>query len=198
LLARVLRNEPVVAAPVVEAFVLSDPPRVEATRATSGEFHLPIVALCMSAPRALADRCLDRFDAWRKAGQLPSSDLLDAYLTGARAYAHGDLARAVRAWGPVFRVAGGSVLLPWDDLDRFNPEVGSVAEASIGNSAPSFAGVQVTAAREAKRAARKGDVKRARELAEKVIAGWRTADVEVPAVAQMQRLLRTLPSSPAQ
>jgi hypothetical protein len=42
------------------------------------------------------------------------------------------------------------------------------------------------------RAARRGDAKRARELAEEVVAGWRTADVEVPAVAEMQPLLKTL------
>jgi hypothetical protein len=192
LIARVLRNEPIVADPVVEAFVLSDPPRVELALEQEPHQVIPWVAFCMSASRPVADRCFARFEAWKRAGTFPKSELLDAYVLGATAYARGDLASATRAWGPVFRSLATTELLPWDALERFDPEAGVLAVPIVDEQVPTFAGVAVTAPREARRAARKGDPKRARELAEKVVAGWRTADVPVPAVAEMQALLATL------
>lgn len=64
--------------------------------------------------------------------------------------------------------------------------------ALSGNDVIRFVGVPVTAARDAKRAARKGDKAKARELAQLVVDKWGNVDVEVPAVGEMQRLLATL------
>ena len=56
-----------------------------------------------------------------------------------------------------------------------------------------FNGVGLAHVRSARRALAAGDTKRAKELARCIVEAWSTADVPVPAVAEMRALLRRSP-----
>jgi hypothetical protein len=68
-----------------------------------------------------------------------------------------------------------------------------------GRSAPLYHGASLATLRSARRAAARGDHAAARRYAQQVIDAWASADVEVPAVAEMRALLTKLPpaSQPA-
>ncbi len=190
LLARVMGNEPSVADPVVSAFVLADPPRAKFTAEDDVLAQTTLLNFCTGASPKIAERCFARFDEWKQQGKLSKSELLASQLAGGRAFVKGDVAAALKAWRPLFRVKGAAILLPFDELLKVEPDL--AYDASVGETVTEFLGVPVNAARDAKRAARKGDKEKARAHAELVISKWRDVDVEVPAVAEMERLLKTL------
>lgn len=189
-IARVLDDETSVADAVTQAFILADPPRLKLTGDDDPFLALPLLNFCGGASPEVAERCFDRFEDWKRQGKLPKSDLIDAQLAGGRAYAKGDVRGALKAWRPLFRVPGAAALLPFDALLKVDPDL--AFDVDTGQTITRFLGVPITAARDAKRAARKGDQQKARELAELVISKWRDVDADVPAVAEMKALLSKL------
>lgn len=174
----------------MRAFVLADPPRATFSPEDDVYTVFPILIHCVNASPKVAAQCFERLDAWRKEGKLPRNELLDAYIAGGRAFAKGDVGAASKAWRPVFQATGAATMLPFDQLLKVDPLL--PFDVATGDSVMQFVGVPLTAARDATRAARRGDKDKARELAGLVISKWGNVDVEVPAVGEMQRLLTTL------
>jgi hypothetical protein len=148
-------------------------------------------ALCMYVPaKGDALACLDRVTGEGASEWLPVGS--EAFMTGARRYAVGDLRGAVDAWRPL--VAGPSLelvrLLPTEAFEAVGE--GDLA-ARLDARKMAFAylgGVSEAAPREARRALARGDRATAKDLARRVVDAWSVADATVPAVADMQALLR--------
>jgi hypothetical protein len=159
-------------------------------------FELPLLVLCARASPSIANRCFDRMEAARKAhpesAWWPASQV---YLEGARLRARGDVRGAVRAWRRLLNTVGMGLLatLPADDFEAAGePELAARIDAER-MSRPYFNGISPAHPGAARRAFRRRDYRKARELAALVIDKWSAADVPVPAVAEMRALLRQIP-----
>jgi hypothetical protein len=91
----------------------------------------------------------------------------------------------------------GRHLLP-EAFDRAGePELAErIDRHNLGPEGP-FNGVGLAHLRAAKRAAARGDRARAEKLGRRVIEAWSTADVPVPAVAELKALLGDRPAAKA-
>ncbi len=156
-------------------------------------YHAPML-LCMHATGGRAQRCLDRIE---RLGNLEQNWWYEggtALLGGARRYAAGDMRGAVAAWRSL--VAGTNVEivrgLPTDAFERAG-EADLAARLDERKMPYAFlAGVSDAAPREAERALARGDKPHAKELAAAVVRAWEVADMNVPAVARMRAVVRTL------
>ena len=175
-----------------ERFVLPQP-----TRLAQGHFALMLAAnACAVASRPIALRCFDRLrslvaDNWFLEGQVSTTDdLVDA----AERYAKGDLPGAVAAWRSL--VAAGATLPDYASValdEAGESELAAQNDAKKLEGAPNYHGATLAHVREAKRAAARRDVERARTMATTVVDAWGMADTKVAAVDEMRKLLSTLP-----
>lgn len=157
--------------------------------------HLP--AVCAHASPAVSRRCFARF---QELGQRLSYSVLpdaDAFIAGAERYAKSDFDGAARAFRPLLRTPGPFVeVLAESMVETFEhmgeSELVDRVEAAIVDRSAELNGASLAMVRAARRAAKRGDAGRARELAEKVIEAWSVADEPVPAVAEMRRLAQAL------
>ena len=152
------------------------------------------MALCMSAQKGIAKRCLDRVFALAHAALNWWGDAGEALFKGAQRYAAGDVQGAVAMWRSVSASSEPQIIeiLPTEAFERAG-EPDLAARLDARKLAYTFiAGVSEAAPREAKRAFAAGDKARAKGLAEKVVQAWEVADVEVPAVAEMRALLKKM------
>ena len=190
-LSEVLGREREAADPLVDRFVLSEPHRLLVDQP---HYELPVIDLCMHASPDRARACFASLRQLRdgraaRAGQILGADAL---LSGAERWVEGDAAGAVEAWRPL--VQSASAFVPVEAFER-EGEVAAVERLERSHLRHiGFAGAHPVHVREARRAARAGDTARARELAQRVVQSWGTADVSVPAVAEMRALLARLPS----
>ena len=102
--------------------------------------------------------------------------------------------RRLRLAPPRHRSTNDAILrvLPTEAFERAG-EPDLAARLDARKLAYTFiAGVSEAAPREAKRALAAGDKARAKALAESVVQAWEVADVDVPAVAEMRALLKSL------
>jgi hypothetical protein len=148
---------------------------------------------CILAPKEVARRCFARVRAVTPG---PVA-WVDGLLEGAERYAEGDWPGAARAWRTMLAHPG------WQ-LDQMRDFVATAFERAGEDDlmektdAPSLAGpgrwngAELAHVRAARLAERRGDKDRARAMARRVVDAWSVADAEVPAVAEMRRLLARL------
>src|SRR6185436_14339508 len=157
-------------------------------------------AVCARASPAVSRRCFARF---RELRQRLSYSLLpdaDALIAGAERYAKRDFEGAARAFRLLLRTPGPFVEVLAEPMVETFEQVGEGelvdrVEAAIADRAAEFHGASLALVRAARRAAKRGDDRRARALAEKIIEAWSVADEPPPAVAEMRRLLQR-PAAP--
>jgi hypothetical protein len=157
-----------------------------------------IAAVCVLASAAVSDRCFARLAALRaqiSGGITPETD---EFLRGAELYAKRDLAGAAKAWRPLVKGSGALLSVLPDAMaeafeDAGQPELAERVEEVEMLREGELHGATLGHARAAKRARDRKDWAKARALAQQVIEAWSVADEDVPAVAEMQRLLATLP-----
>ncbi len=175
---------------LVERFVLVDPPRI-----FRGHFApLHVLHVCARARPELAGRCVSRLQAlidqgYFRNGVLPQSK---PWLASYRALLEGDFKRAADAARPTLE-SNRYPLFVLEALERSGDvaTVEAIDEKLMAQAL--YNGASSAHVRSAKRAVKRGDAKRARELAEKVVGAWAEADVQVDAVREMRALLAKLP-----
>ncbi|MBV8756987.1 MAG: serine/threonine protein kinase [Deltaproteobacteria bacterium] len=151
---------------------------------------------CATASRDVAHHCLQRMREITGGVVFFEPTFLD----GADAYADGNFAAAARAWRPLVARPDWHFLWMHDMLaiafeKGGDPENAARIDARYLSN-KRFNGVEPAHVREALRAEKRGDVAKARELAKKVIDAWSVADTDVPAVAEMRKLVARLDSRP--
>jgi hypothetical protein len=148
---------------------------------------------CAIAPRDVARRCFARL---RVLVPGPVAGV-EGLREGAERYAEGDWAGAAKAWKPILRKPGwqldGMRDLLATVLDRTGEgDLAEKLDAPIVSTMGRYNGVELAHVRAALRAEKRGDTERARALAQKVVDAWSVADEEVPAVAEMRKLVKRL------
>jgi hypothetical protein len=156
---------------------------------------LALLGACTVAPTPVAKRCLARLSSLYARGVFGVVyGMVDVALAGAVRYAAGDLAGAAAAWRPLVRAQGDVLLVLRHPvataLDRAGlADLADKVDAPMLAHAGPLDGADLAYVRAARRAAKRGDKARAKELAQKVVDAWSVADVAVPAVDEMKRLL---------
>jgi serine/threonine protein kinase len=185
---------PATSEPIADAwlnrFFLKQKPEIKGS-----QYDLAAIAFCVRASKALAPRCLNQLEEARTDPRTMASPGLAAFLEGSRRLLNRDEPGAAESWRPLVlnNLEYFSSILPRvpfeapserelaEKLDE--PDMATRAWGGIGPAYP----------RAAMRAARAKNTREARRLAEAVVSRWGVADVKVPAVQQMRRLLETLP-----
>jgi serine/threonine protein kinase len=193
-LARVIGSEREVADLIVARFLDPEPPPLEGTHIS---VPLRIAAVCARASRKVSRRCFERIRPLRAKfpeGELPNTE---AFIRGAEHYARQDHRGAALAWRPLLSkpdpfldVLGDAMIATYKRAGA--SEDALMLEKAIADKAESLNGASLDTVREAERAAKRGDKRRAIELARQVIKAWYVADAPVPAVESMRRLLARL------
>jgi hypothetical protein len=175
---------------LVERFVLVDPPRI-----FRGHFApLHVLHVCARARPEVAKQCVSRLQALIDQGYFRNGVLAQSkpWLASYRALLEGDFKRAADAARPTLE-SHRYPLFVLEALERSGDvaTVEAIDEKLMAQAI--FNGASSAHVRSAKRAMKRGDAKRARELAEKVVGAWAEADVQVDAVREMRELLAKLP-----
>jgi hypothetical protein len=186
LLAEVLGADAEFADEFCQRFLLHDPPRVE-----RGTPYLIVAQAAMRAPESVAFESLARVRELLDQGVFFGKGMGDeAYLQGALAFAQHDDRGAVKHWRQLAAVPAFQFSLRPEAFDRADePELASAIDRFVV-ARPWRVGLAHV--REARRAAKRGDTARARELAQQVIDKWATADAEIVHVKEMRALLANL------
>ncbi|WP_394848903.1 serine/threonine protein kinase [Pendulispora brunnea] len=159
---------------------------------------LRVPAICANASTSVSKRCFSRFRELRgrlSVGIVPETD---AFAEGAERYARGDLAGAAKSWRPFLREPGPFTQVLSNAMEEAfertgdNELVARLETMAMSSGANEYNGAAPADVRAARRAAKRGDSARARQLAQKVIEAWSVADEPVPAVAEMRRLVARL------
>lgn len=190
-LARILEREHESADPLVQRFVLAEPHRLVVDQP---HYEAPAIALCMSASPEVARPCLAKLrelrrDRVARAGRVEGTEAL---LAGAERYVEGDARGAADAWRPLVRGRGMPIRSEVYDAIGDADMAARLDRPSVRN--PRFGGASLAQVRAAHRLRDAGNVTASRELAQSVVRAWSTADVPVPAVDRMRRLLEELPA----
>ncbi len=165
--------------------------------ATDGALTMPIAALCMYASPEGAERCFDELERLPPAPGHSSFDGIGAYMRGARLYAAGETAPAVEAWRGLPSAYYFAASLPSQAFEiAGEPELAARCD-EVKMSHALFAGLSRAQPSVARRHASRGETARAKQLAEEVISAWSQADVRIPAVEEMRRLLDELMLQPS-
>ncbi|MEM1025162.1 MAG: serine/threonine-protein kinase [Myxococcota bacterium] len=137
----------------------------------------------------LGQRCLQVFDRWQ--AELEHSGFFALCREGLTPWMKGDAVEAVKAWRRIRPPLWGC-RMPIQAFDRIDAPLASKLDA--GHLADgTYGGAHPAQVREAHRAAERGDWDAATRLAKRVMEAWSTADVGLPAVAEMQALLKRKP-----
>jgi hypothetical protein len=152
-----------------------------------------MVTACAVAPPKTAQRCFTRLR--EITGGIVG--MMDGWLEGAESFAQGDYAGAARYWRPMLASPGWQLDQTRDLLAIAFEKLGqddlvAKVDAPVLARSGRFNGVELAWVRAARRAERRGDKETARKFAQQVIDAWSIADVEVPAVAEMRKLVARL------
>jgi hypothetical protein len=183
------RSEPV-ATDLYKRFIEPEPPRLFQWHPFSPEIA---AFVCLRMPREQGHRCLDRIDeliskSWFRAGAAPgSAEFMKAAVRSFDGDSNAVLV-ALRMADPGARASFVAELLDAAGA----PVEAQRADDSLTVWAPRFHGATFATVRSARRALKRGDRETARRLAEEAIFAWSRADVDVPAVAEMRALIRSL------
>ncbi len=146
--------------------------------------------MCLAAPKSIGKKCIARLRLHSRG----AVGFIEGILEGSEHYVAGRYKDAARTWRKLAAHQGWQRDYLRDFLVEAFERSGDTALAtkldaeylSRGNR---WAGADLVYVREARRAEKRGDFTRARELAKKVIDAWSVADVDVPAVAEMTKLV---------
>lgn len=189
-LAALLGRARPVADELVTRFLAPEPPLLDGHFA-SVPMRVPAICAHSSAPA----RCFARFRALRAALPGAITEDTEAFLQGAQLYARRDLAGAARAWQPLLggRLALASAM-PEAMVETFEhtgaEELAERIDDELMQRAGELHGATLAHARSARRALARGDLAKARRLAEQVITAWATADEAPPVLAELRRLVQ--------
>ncbi|WP_206079565.1 serine/threonine-protein kinase [Polyangium spumosum] len=155
---------------------------------------LRLPAICAHASPAVSRRCFARIRELRPRLSYSALPDADAFTDGAERHANGDFAGAARAFRPLLRTPGPFVeVLAEPMVETFERmgenELVARLEAAIADRSSELNGASLARVRAARRAARRGENDRARQLAQQVLDAWSVADETVPVVAEMRRLV---------
>ncbi|MDI1476723.1 protein kinase [Polyangium sp. y55x31] len=177
---------------VVQRFLDPEPPPLDGAYV---DVPLRLPAVCAHASPAVSRRCFTRIRELRPRLSYSALPDADAFTDGAERYAKGDFAGAARAFRPLLRTPGPFVeVLAEPMVETFEQtgesELVARLEAAIADRSAELNGASLAWVRAARRAAKRGENDRARELANRVLEAWSVADETVPAVAEMRRLVQ--------
>jgi hypothetical protein len=173
---------------LVERFLDPEPSPLDSTFSS-----IPMRITAMCALSSAPDRCFARFRSLRPrlAGAITPDG--DGFMIGAERYAKGDFAAAATAWRPL--LDGSMVLasaLPDAMVEVFErtgaDNLAEQVDQEVMKRAGELNGATLGHVRAARRAFKRGDRQKARQLAEQVVKAWSMADDEPPALAEMRRL----------
>jgi hypothetical protein len=159
----------------------------------NGILDFQMLVACLQAPHDVAKRCTNRLREVSN-GRI---GFIDGLLEGAEAYIEGDFRGASKAWRPMIARQGWQL----DDMrDRIADAFERAGEMDLLErvDAPLLAqpgrynGADLVHARAARRLAKAGKTAEAKRYAQMVIDAWSVADLEVPAVAEMRKLVARL------
>jgi len=124
--------------------------------------------------------------------------MIDGLLEGAEHYVEGDYAGAARAWRtllarPGWQLDGMRDLIATAFEKTGEDDLVERVDAPLLGNPGRFNGIEMAHVRAARRAAKRGDAKTAKKYALQVIEAWSVADMDVPAVAEMRKLVARLP-----
>jgi len=169
----------------------------EQVRLAQGSYSLSASStVCAQASRDVAARCFSRLRELDAKGWFVDAHSAGTHETvnAAERFSRGDLAGAAAFMRPL--AAAGVPLPHWAaiafDAVGEHDLASKVDEFEFGN-APVLHGATLAHVREAKRAFKRKDYAKARQLAQTVIDAWSTADAPVPSVDEMRALLAKLP-----
>ncbi|WP_437595725.1 protein kinase [Sorangium sp. So ce590] len=190
-IALVLGRAQEIADLLVERFLDPEPPPLDGAYL---DVPLRLPAICAHASPAVSRRCFTRFRELRQRLSYSALPDADAFTEGAERYAKRDFAGAARAFRPLLRTPGPFVeVLAEPMVETFErtgeSELVARLEAALADRSSELNGASLAVVRAARRAARRGEGDRARELAQQVLDAWSVADETVPAVAEMRRLV---------
>jgi len=155
--------------------------------------HYGALVACVVAPRATAQRCLARLRALTDGviGNIPG--LLD----GADRYVAGDFAGATLAWQsmlarPSWQLANMRDVMATSFERAGKDDLVERIDAVVLHGPGRYNGAELAFVRAARRAERRGQVTEATVWAQRVIDAWSVADTDVPAVAEMRKLVARL------
>jgi hypothetical protein len=175
----------------IERFVLVDPPRLSTNHMSA----LMAITLCVSGRPELERRCIARLKSLIESGYFRQGLLppTKPVLLAIERRLAGDFKGAAEAYRTVMgAMQYTSPPLAAETFDLAG-DPDTAESLDVAAMTPALNGVSWAHLRAARRAARRGNAKRARELAEQIIAAWSTADIEVDAVREMRELVAKLP-----
>jgi hypothetical protein len=173
---------------LVKRYLDPDPPMMAGAIPAVGA-----VLACTFAPKPVARRCFDRLRIL-----LPGPFVgIEGLREGAEAFSQGDYAGAAKAWRTSMNEPSWQTTSFRDPMAIAFDKVGETAlaeqvDAPYVQYGGEFRGVNLAHVRAARRAEKRGDKETARRLAQQVIDAWSVADEEVPAVADMRKLVARL------
>lgn len=181
--------------PMVDRYVLSDPPHVV-------DGVMPILSLihaCNLAPREIGRRCIERLEQLRRDGKLATIfATIETVLAGATRFVADDYAGAAKTWRTLLRSAGwvqgplrDPVAIAFDRAGEL--ELGEEVDAPTVALVDLPRTADVAWVRAARRARKRGDHERARKLAQACVEKWRFSDETIPAVQEMRDLTAKSP-----
>jgi hypothetical protein len=152
-----------------------------------------VLVFCAVAPPKIAKRCFARLRAMSPG----PVGMMEGWLEGAERFSQGDYAAAARYWRPMLASPGWQLDDTRDLLAMALERVGdddlvAKVDAPTLSKPGRFNGVELAWVRAARRAERQGDKETAKKLARQVVDAWSVADIEVPAVAEMRKLIARL------
>lgn len=160
----------------------------------SVDVSLRILAICARTSKVVARRCFERFAVLRERLSLGALPETVPFERGAERYSAGDLPGAAAAWrslvrdpGPYASVLGDAMIAAFEHTGA--RELVERLEAAVPDASDGLNGASLGTVRAARRAAKRGDRKKAAELAERVVRAWSLADETVPVVTEMRTLI---------
>ena len=190
-LAMVLGRQAEFADAFATKLILAEPPRILPTPIAAEH----AVLACALASPATARPCFARLRKLVDAEYFQGSfERTAPFLAGAERYAQGDFKGAAAAWRALAAEppSGRTWLILGDGFDRAGePDIAERLDER-GPYMGMLRGLSIAHPRMARRAAARGDVAAARDLAQKIVDAWSVADTPVPAVQEMRALLARL------
>ena len=189
-LGAILGREAEVADRLAAAF-LADGARIE----RFGALPLRMAAWCAAASPAAAAACRARLDGLiARRHFLALTARFDEAWRGVGRAVDGDAHGAAEAWRPLVRDGDLAARVLRAPMARAfeaagEPDLADALDEAAADERPRWGGATRADASLARRAAARGDLARARALAERVARAWQAADRVPPAVAEMRAIL---------
>ena len=192
--AVIVGKAPALADAFARRFVLLDPPRLVRGHVLGRDVPDAVARACALSSRDVSKRCFARVHdlLMSKYFRWPGGTS-DAEISGLARFGAGDMKGAAEAWRPLAQGDVDRRLFPVAFDAAGDPDMAERVDAKLMASGDgSYDGVSLSHVRSARRAMKRGDRERAKQLAQQVVDAWGAADMLVPEVAEMKALLTRL------